>query len=78
MGGGPPVYSKDTESQLIQSAPIRTRKECSTVSDKFFTQQFDPLIPSVKDEMKEVNNFVQPWARGGDPTRLVRQKAVWE
>jgi len=23
-----------------------------------------------------VNSFVQPWARGGDPTRLVRQKAV--
>jgi len=23
-----------------------------------------------------MNSFVQPWARGGDPTRLVRQKAV--
>jgi len=78
MGGGAPSYSKDTESQLIQSMPVRTRKECSTVTDKFFPQQFDPLIPEVQAEMREVNNFVQSWARGGDPTRLVRQKAVSE
>jgi len=25
-----------------------------------------------------MNNFQQTWARGGDPTRLVRQKAVLE
>ena len=78
LGGGPSAANKDTESQLIQSAPIRTRKECSTVTDKFFPQQFDPLLQEVKDEMNAVNSFVQPWSRGGDPTRLVRQKAVSE
>lgn len=78
MGGGPSAANKDIESQLIQSASIRTRKECSTVTDKFFPQQFDPLIPSVRDELRDVNNFVQTWARGGDATRLVRQKAVFD
>jgi hypothetical protein len=78
MGGGAPAYSKDTESHLLQSASIRTRKECSTVSDKFFPQQFDPLIPSVREDLRDMNNFQQTWARGGDPTRLVRQKAVLE
>jgi hypothetical protein len=78
MGGGPSASNKDIESRLIQSAPIRTRKECSTVSDKFFPQQFDPLLQSVRDDMKEASSFVQSWARGGEPTRLVRQKAVLE
>lgn len=78
MGGGPSAANKDIESRLIQSAPIRTRKECSTVSDKFFPQQFDPLLQSVRDDMKEASGFVQTWSRGGDPTRLIRNKAVSE
>lgn len=77
MSGGPSASEKDIESQLIQSVPVRTRKECSTVTDKFFPNQFDPLIQSVRDEMKDLNNFQQTWARGGDPTRLNRQKAVF-
>ena len=78
MGGGPSAANKDVESRLIQSAPIRTRKECSTVSDKFFPQQFDPLLQSVREDMKEASGFVQTWSRGGDPTRLIRNKAVSE
>lgn len=74
---GPAVEDKDTESKLIQSVPVRSKKECSTVSDKFFSNQFDPLLPSVRDEIKNVNNWVHSdWTRGGDPTRLIRQKAV--
>ena len=76
MGGGPSAAEKDVESQLIQSMPVRTRKECSTVSDKFFSNQFDPLIPSVKNDLRDVNNFVQSWVRGGEPTRLISQKSV--
>lgn len=74
---GAPQDEKDTESRLIQSVPVRQRKECSTVSDKFFPQQFDPLIPSVRAEIQNVNNWVHSdWTRGGDPTRLIRQKSV--
>ena len=77
MANGAPTEDKDTESKLIQSMPVRSRKECSTVSDKFFSNQFDPLIPAVRDEIKNVNNWVHSdWTRGGDPTRLIRQKAV--
>lgn len=77
MANGAPTDDKDTESRLIQSVPVRSRKECSTVSDKFFANQFDPLIPEVRDEIKNVDNWVHSdWVRGGDPTRLIRQKAV--
>jgi hypothetical protein len=77
MANGAPTEDKDIESKLIQSMPVRSRKECSTVSDKFFSNQFDPLIPAVRDEIKNVNNWVHSdWTRGGDPTRLIRQKAV--
>ena len=75
MANGAPQDKKDTESSLIQSIPVRQRKECSTVTDKFFANQFDPLIPSVRDEIKDVNNWVHAdLVRGGDPTRLIRQK----
>lgn len=74
---GAPQDAKDVESRLQQSLPVRQRKECSTVSDKFFPQQFDPLIPQVSSEIKNVNNWVNSdWVRGGDPTRIIRQKAL--
>jgi hypothetical protein len=77
MANGAPEDDKDTESKLIQSLPVRGRKECTTVTDKFFANQFDPLIPAVRDEIKNVNNWVHSdWTRGGDPTRLIRQKAA--
>jgi hypothetical protein len=75
MANGAPQDKKDTESSLIQSIPVRQRKECSTVTDKFFANQFDPLIPSVRDEIKDVNNWVHAdMVRGGDTTLLFRQK----
>lgn len=78
MGGGPSAQQKDIESKLIHSIPIRTPKECSTVTDKFFPQHFDPLLQEVKDDFMSVASFQQTWARGGDPTRLMRHKAVVE
>jgi hypothetical protein len=75
-GKGAPQDKKNEESKLIQSLPVRQRKECSTVTDKFFPNQFDPLIPSVRNDIKDVNNWVHSdWVRGGDPTRIIRQKA---
>jgi hypothetical protein len=56
--------------------PVRTPKECSTVTDKFFANQYDPQLPSVQAEMKDANNFVQSWSRGGDATRLLYRKSV--
>jgi len=76
LGGGPSAAEKDTESRLIQSVAVRTPKECSTVTDKFFSTQFDPQIPSVQQEMKNADNFVQSWSRGGDPTRILYKKTV--
>jgi hypothetical protein len=79
MSGGAPQDKKDIESGLIQSAPVRQRKECSTVTDKFFPNQFDPQIPSVRAELRDVNNWVHSdWVRGGDPTRIIRQKGTNE
>jgi hypothetical protein len=76
-GQGAPKEDKDRESYLLQSMPVRQRKECSTVTDKFFPNHFDPLIPSVRDEIRNVDNWVKSdWTRGGDPTRIIRQKAV--
>jgi hypothetical protein len=77
LGGGAPQDQKDLESKLIQSIPVRSRKECSTVTDKFFSNQYDPLIPSVTAEIKNVNNWVAPdsWTRGGAPTRLIRHQS---
>jgi len=78
MSGGAPENLKNDESKLLQSMPVRSRKECSTVSDKFFPNQFDPLIPSLKDEIKNVDNWVQPnyWVRGGEVTRLNRHQTI--
>ena len=73
MLGGAPQSDKDTESRLIHSIPIRSRKDVSTVTDKTFTNQWDPLIPDLRAEIKDVNNWVESaWVRGGDPSRLVR------
>jgi hypothetical protein len=75
-GAGAPVDKKDVESKLIQSLPIRGRKECTTVTDKFFSNQFDPLIPSIKEDIKTMAGWTAPedWIRGGAPSRILRQQ----
>jgi hypothetical protein len=73
MLGGAPQDAKDNESRLIQAVPVRNRKDVSTVTDKTFTNQWDPLLPELRNEIRDVNNWVESaWVRGGDPSRLVR------
>lgn len=76
MGGGPSAAMKDTESKLIQSAPIRQTKECGTVTDKTFGNYWTPMIPELRGEMADVNTYVEQWTRGGDPSRLIFKDRV--
>jgi hypothetical protein len=76
MGGGPSASAKDTESRLIQSAPIRQLKGCGTVTDKTFPNYWTPMIPELRSEMGDVNTYVEQWTRGGEPSRLVAKNRV--
>ena len=75
LGGGDPS-EVDVESELIQSAIIRNRKETNTVSDKTIPNYFDPLLDEKMDEYKNTDNWVEAWTRGGDNTRLKKIKRV--
>jgi len=75
LGGGDPG-EVDTETTLIQSASIRNRKETNTISDKTIPHYFSPLIEDKEEEYKDPDNWVEPWTRGGDNTRLNQMKRV--
>ena len=75
LGGGNPG-DVDHESQLIQSASIRNRKETNTISDKTIPHYFSPLLDEKVEEQRDVGNWVQTWTRGGDNTRLIPVKRV--
>jgi len=77
QGQGAPKEDKDAESKLIQSIPVRQRKDTGTVTDKFFANQFDPQLPEVRNEIRDVNNWVHSdWIRGGEPSRIIRHKVL--
>jgi hypothetical protein len=75
LGGGDPG-EVDVETELIQSASIRNRKETNTISDKTIPHYFSPLIEDKAAEYKDTDNWVEPWIRGGDNTRLIPMKRV--
>jgi len=75
LGGGDPG-EVDVETNLIQSASIRNRKETNTISDKTIPHYFAPLIEDKAQEFKDPDNWVEPWIRGGDNTRLIQMKRV--
>lgn len=75
LGGGDPG-EVDVETNLIQSASIRNRKETNTISDKTIPHYFSPLIADKAAEYADTDNWVEPWIRGGDNTRLIRMKRV--
>lgn len=75
LGGGDPS-EVDTESNLLQSMSIRNRKETNTISDKTIPHYFTPLIDDKAEEVKDPDNWVEPWTRGGDSTRLIPMKRV--
>jgi hypothetical protein len=46
MAGGNPA--RDVESLLIHSEQVRMGKECGTVTEQFFSQQYTPQIAKLK------------------------------
>ena len=72
MAGGSP--SRDVESLLLHSEQVRMGKECGTVSEQFFSQQYTPMIPILKDNIQNPKNIISEvaapgWIHGGIPSR---------
>ncbi len=73
MGNG--RGNADIESRLLHSEQVRLGKECGTVTEQFFDQQYTPQIPLLAKYIQNPNNLVQEvasgggWIRGGVPTR---------
>lgn len=72
MGGG--RGNPEVESYLLHSEQVRQGKECGTVTEQEFTQQYTPLIPLVKENIQNPKNLVPEvaspgWIHGGLPTR---------
>lgn len=72
MGGG--RGNPDVESLLQHSEQVRQGKECGTVTEEFFEQQYTPLIETVKSNIQNPKNLVPEaaasgWVRGGIPSR---------
>jgi hypothetical protein len=72
MAGGNP--SRDVETLLMHSEQVRMGKECGTVTEQFFSQQYTPMIPIVKQNIQNPKNLVpevaaEGWIHGGIPTR---------
>jgi len=72
MAGGNP--SRDVESLLMHSEQVRMGKECGTVTEQFFSQQYTPMIPIIKQNIQNPKNLVpevaaEGWIHGGIPTR---------
>ena len=72
MAGGSP--SRDVESLLLHSEQVRMGKECGTVSEQFFSQQYTPMIPILKENIQNPKNIISEvaapgWIHGGIPSR---------
>jgi hypothetical protein len=62
------------ESKLQQAAMIRQGKDCGTVSDTFYENQFTPLIPYVAANVQNPVHLIpevasKGWVRSGIPSR---------
>ena len=69
-GRGEPVL----EARLQQSEFVRTGKDCMTVTDKPFTNQFTPLQPHVEKNIQNPVHLIPEvaaagWVHGGIPSR---------
>jgi hypothetical protein len=72
MQGGNP--SRDVESLLLHSEQVRMGKECGTVTEQFFSQQYTPMIPILQQNIQAPKNLIPEvaasgWIHGGIPTR---------
>lgn len=64
----------DLESRLQQSEFVRVGKECGTISDTFYENQFTPLIPYVAANVQNPKHLIPEvasagWVRAGVPSR---------
>jgi len=62
------------ESKLQMSAIIRQGKDCGTISDTFYENQFTPLIPYVAQNVQNPVHLIpevaaKGWVRSGVPSR---------
>jgi hypothetical protein len=72
MQGGNP--SRDVECLLLHSEQVRMGKECGTVTEQFFSQQYTPMIPILKNNIQNPKNIIPEvasagWINGGIPSR---------
>jgi hypothetical protein len=70
----------DTESRLQFSQFVRQGKECGTISDTFYENQFTPMIPYVAENIQNPQHLIPEvasagWVRGGIPSRQVVRDA---
>jgi hypothetical protein len=64
----------DLESRLQMSEFVRAGKECGTISDTFYANQFTPLIPYVAANVQNPRHLIPEvaspgWVHGGIPSR---------
>ena len=72
MAGG--RGNTDVESALLHSSQVRMGKECGTVTESEFDQQWVPMIPILRDNIQKPSNLIpevaaKGWIHGGLPTR---------
>lgn len=72
MAGG--RGDQDLESMLQHSEQVRMGKECGTVTEQMFSQQWTPMIPILKENIQKPSNLIPEvaapgWIHGGIPTR---------
>jgi hypothetical protein len=64
----------ELESRLQQGAYVRAGKECGTISDTFYSNQFTPQIPYVAQNVQNPTHLIpevasKGWVRAGIPSR---------
>lgn len=64
----------DLESRLIMPAFVRSGKDCGTISDTFYSNQFTPMIPYVAANIQNPVHLIPEvasagWVRAGVPSR---------
>jgi len=72
MGGG--RGNAEVETLLQHAEYSRMGTACDTVTETFFSQQFTPLVPSLKASIQNPKNLIPElaangWIRGGLPSR---------
>ena len=64
----------DLESRLQQPEFVRQSKDCGTISDTFYQNQFTPMLPHVQENIQNPVHLIPEvasvgWVRSGIPSR---------